>query len=165
MLEHKNQIKTYTVGVIAPRTFNDVTLLHDVFADKLAQLSHIVTNNVVAGGETVQNYARNIGIPFSVFPITAQAGGVLMSNAKIINQSDFIVIFHDGESKNTLNAKVECEKRAKKYRIIDFTPLPSRQNDIDKCKTLIQERMGELLQSGENHTEMKFLNKLLKILE
>ena len=119
----KNEFKTrYVLGVIAPRNFTDMALLRSLLTPNISRVSMIVTNSVISGGELVQMYAKEIGVPFTVYPIIPQTGGALISNAQIIKQSEFVYIFSDGISKNALNAKLECDKQGKKSKMITFAP-------------------------------------------
>lgn len=149
MLDNKI-IKTYAVGIIAPRTFNDLTVLQELLADKLQFVSHINTNNVVAGGETVQSYAKHLGIPLTIYPVKSTVGGILISNTNIIQESEFIFILDDGESKNTELAKDICEKRTKKFKIVQFTPLPTKQPELLKAVLEIKTFINELIEEFEN---------------
>jgi hypothetical protein len=164
MLEKQNQVKQFRLGIIAPRTFNDITVLHELLAQKLSSISAIVTNNVVSGGEVVQAYARNLCIPLAVYPICPQAGGALISNARIIDDSDFIYILDDGKSHNSKNAQTECEKRQRKHKIVSFEPLPTKQAEVNKAKLLIEEKKAKMLADNVTTVDGAFLDKLLKVL-
>lgn len=117
--------KKYRLGIIAPHNFSDSICLHNLIANNLAKISHIITNNVASGGLTVQQYAEGACIPFTVYPIIRKVGGTLISNAAIIRDSDFIYIFDNSESTNVAQVVSTCKSQNKKYKVIFFTPSPN----------------------------------------
>jgi len=120
MLDKKN--KVYKLGIVAPRTFCDLGFLEELLKDKLDYVSHIVTNNVVSGGETVQTFAKKATVPFTVFPVPHKVGGALISNSQIVQNSDFVYVIADGESENANNVCKECDKKQRKYKLITYVP-------------------------------------------
>ncbi len=116
MLENKT-VKKYNLGVIAPR---GATLAHieSVLNEKKDSIGHIYTNDVDKGGQNIMAYAMSEKIPFTCYPVKHIAGGILPSNQHIIHHSDFVYILDDGESGNVALAQRECEKQAKKFKVI-----------------------------------------------
>lgn len=114
------KIKTYRLGIIAPHTLTRLEILEHALIEKLPHIAHIITNNLSPGGEVVQQFAKKYLIPYTVYPISQKSGGVLISNARIIGDSDFVYILDDGGSQNARNVIFECETRGKKYRLLVF---------------------------------------------
>ncbi len=154
------EIKQYKLGIVAPRSFTDITMLEDQLLDKIFHIRHIVGNGVEAGGKTVEKFADSHKIPKTVYPITAGDGGVFKSNWAIVTYSDFIYIFDDGESKNVSAVADECEKQGKKYKIIPYLPEPSLakyEKALAKIGRLVVD--GKLAVYPEGQEIIKVLNK------
>lgn len=132
-MSEEQQVKQYSLGIIAPRSFADVRILEELLIRKLFYIRHIYTNGVVSGGKTVEEFADNHKITKTVYPITPTDGGVFKSNWAIIKYSDFIYIFDDGQSKNVKAVEEECKEQQKKYKIVKYTP----ETNLSKYEKLI----------------------------
>ena len=161
MLTKEEPIKTYNLGIIAPRSFDDEQFLHELVGQNILKVAKIVTNNVISGGETVQRFSKNICIPLIVFPICAGKGGVFVSNQQVIDNSEFVYLINDGQSHNLKIAESQCIKSNRKYKIIEFKPLPSKQASLDRIGELISDRLKKLLENPETKLDATFLEKLL----
>lgn len=120
MLSTPKIIKQYNLGIIAPSTFNDSELIRGLISDKIFHISKIITNNVETGGKIIAAIAEEYKIPYLIFPIPPSRGGALITNAKIIANSDFVYLIDDGKSHNFKNAKEECERKSVKFRTISL---------------------------------------------
>lgn len=164
MLSNEQKIKTFKLGIIAPRSFEDYNALYELIAPNLASISHIYTNNVDAGGKIVELLAKNLCISYTIHPIAPQNGGVFISNKKILNDSDFIYIFNDGTSHNAKNVEIECKKYNKKYKVIPFVSNPTHLQKLERLKTSIENRANKALAASESTIDVAFLEKLIKII-
>ena len=110
-------VKKYNLGVIAARTIT-LEQVHGVLDDKVANIGHIITNDVADGGWNVIEFAISKNIPVTIHPVAHISGGILPSNAHIVASSDFTYILDNGDSGNAILAQRECEKQNKKYKVI-----------------------------------------------
>lgn len=120
MLEKIKYINKYKLGIIAPRSFDNPTLLSALISPNLKSISMILTNNVKSGGEVVRKYAETTLVPYTIYPVTPQVGGTLISNSLIVQNADFIYVLDDGKSDNVKNVQEECKKRGKKHKVVQF---------------------------------------------
>jgi hypothetical protein len=136
----EESIKQYSLGIIAPRSFNDLKLLEDLLIEKIFQIRHIYSNGVVSGGKVVEDFADKYKIIKTVYPITPTNGGVFKSNWSVIKYSDFIYILDDGHSKNVKSVIEECEEQKKKFKVIPYipdTPITKYQKLLKKIEELV----------------------------
>lgn len=118
------ETKKYNLGIIASRNFNldKISYLETVLGSKKDTIAQIFTNDVAEGGRTVIHYCLENKIPFAVYPIQKFKGASLLSNRKIIEQSDFLLIFCDAESTNHALVEQQAKDLDKKFRTIFITP-------------------------------------------
>ncbi len=102
-------VRKFALGIVCSRSFDRPTVLHDLLGDKLDRVSHIYSIGALPGGRVVEDFAREHGIDFTVYPSTQHT---FRAVSRVIEASEFVYILSDGESKMAAFAKTECEKRA-----------------------------------------------------
>lgn len=161
-LESMISVKSYRIGVFAPRDFEDRELLANIFLPKLASIEKIITNNVDSGGVIVRNFCLEAGIPVEIYPITSQVGSVLSANNKIINASEYVVIFDNGISENNKHVISACKDRNKKFSIKTYI----NQSKSEKYRLALINLQGKISDeiNKKEKEEYEFENQLNKII-
>jgi predicted Rossmann fold nucleotide-binding protein DprA/Smf involved in DNA uptake len=119
------------VAVIGSRTFNDRDRLFEVLDKNKARIKLIVSGGARGADTLATEWAQERGIPYLVFPAkwktddgTHDKGAGFRRNRLIIQYSDVVIAFHDGESRGTQHSLDTAKSLNKPVRVIKFTPTP-----------------------------------------
>ena len=126
-------IKTYNLGIIASKSFDDRDLIPDIFLGKVSEIEHVYTNGV---SPIVLDWCTSEGIPYTVYPIV---GGKTLpwSLSNVIDASAFILIIADENSKSAKQAVEACVKKGKKYKFVSFEPAEYWREKLCKVAEVI----------------------------
>ena len=114
------------IAIVGGRDFSDYTLLKESL---LAYISiYRVPDNIVSGGAKgadtlAAQFATEMGIPLLVFKPDYQKygrGATLVRNTQIIENSNVVFAFWDGESKGTKDSITKAKKLQKELYIISY---------------------------------------------
>lgn len=118
----------YNLGILASKDFDSRDLLWDTLSDKLETIRHVYTNGV---NPLVMEFARNYGIPYTVYPVHG-GRGLPASTHDVVDASDFVLVIATPESKSVETiTKICAEKVGKplsegripfKWRVIPYEP-------------------------------------------
>lgn len=111
------------IAVIGSRNFNDYDLLKE-------ELNKYFITQIISGGAKgadalAERYAKEFNIETQIFKPDWKLGrhAGLLRNTKIIETSDFVVAFWDGESRGTQNSIKTAEKNGKPINIIEYNKI------------------------------------------
>ena len=110
------------VAVVGSRTFHSYELMKATLST--FDISHIVSGGAMGADKLAERYAKEMGIPTTIFkpdwngPYGRGAG--LARNGDIVDASDMVVAFWDGESHGTLNTINQARKKGKEVKIVYF---------------------------------------------
>jgi hypothetical protein len=121
--------KTYRLGIIASKSFDDPDFLEKHLSEVVSKISHINTNGINSLSE---NFAKDYGIPYTVFPICSRSAP--WSNSRIIENSDFVYIISTPDSKNSKLAKEECERKKIKYKFFIHDSISFWKNKVKELQ-------------------------------
>lgn len=112
------------IAIIGSRKFNNYKLLKDfmeAFIDKyIPDMPHIVSGGAKGADRLAHNFAKNKGYPITIFYPNYDLHGrsaPLKRNYKIIEHSDVVIAFWDGESKGTYHS-IKAAKSANKEIVV-----------------------------------------------
>jgi predicted Rossmann fold nucleotide-binding protein DprA/Smf involved in DNA uptake len=113
------------LGIIGSRSFNDYELLKKEVDDfiKDIKIDHIVSGGAKGADSLGEKYAGEHGIKILIFLPDWQKFGKkagYIRNIDIIENSDIVIAFWDGESKGTKHSIDLANKMNKKVKIIYF---------------------------------------------
>lgn len=109
------------IGVIGSRSFDDYSLLVSVL--KEYSPSAIVSGGAKGADSLARRYSEEKCIELIEFLPdwkTFGKGAGMMRNSRIVNESDMLIAFWDGESKGTQDSITKARKLHKKVKIITF---------------------------------------------
>lgn len=119
-------MKTYRVGIVGSRSFNDKELMYNYLNSKKQYISMVVSGNAEGADKMGQQWALENELDTLIIPPKWKEhgkGAAFRRNKQIVENSDYIIAFHDGVSKGTLNTLEWAKKLDKKIKIIKFTPI------------------------------------------
>lgn len=110
-------------GVIGSRSFNDYDLLKSEL-DKY-KITKIVSGGAKGADSLAEKYALENNIPVEIHKPdwSLGRGAGIIRNKTIVEHSDVLVAFWDGESKGTLSSIKHGEKHAKPTIIVRYNSL------------------------------------------
>ena len=114
-LETVTPIKQHRLGIVAAKNLDDSGFLEELLGENISVISHINTNGA---NQEVVNFARDHGIPCTIYPLIGRS--LPWSNARILDNSDFVYIIGTTESKSAGQTVAECKLRKIKHRLIHF---------------------------------------------
>lgn len=137
-LAHPTPAKIFSYGIIASSGFDDKNLLPELFEGHLNSIGHIYTNGA---NPFVLDFARNYGIPHTVFPLTAHRS-LPWSTSRIVEASDAVYVIANEESKSAKIVLEQCERRAKKdakfkYKLVGFDSVGFWKGKVFKAKEIL----------------------------
>ena len=91
---------------------------------KISSITEIVSGGAKGANSLAENCAEKNNIPKKLFlPNWKQHGKIagVVRNWEITNYSDFILIFLDGKSKESLDVINKCKMKNKKHLVIQFS--------------------------------------------
>ena len=109
------------VAVIGSRSFQDYEELKRVLSK--IDVTEIISGGAIGADKLAEQYAKENNIPTKIFlPDWEQHGKIagFLRNTDIINESELVVAFWDGESKGTLDSIMKAQKQNKKVIITTF---------------------------------------------
>jgi predicted Rossmann fold nucleotide-binding protein DprA/Smf involved in DNA uptake len=117
------------VAVIGSRTFTDRNRLYEVL-DKNKHKIRLIVSGGARGADTLATeWAQERAIPYLVFPAKWKTdegahdkGAGFRRNRLIIQYSDVVIAFHDGESRGTQHSLDTAKSLNKPVVLISFTP-------------------------------------------
>ncbi len=115
------------ISVIGSRTFSDYRLLKRVL-DRYKEVNNITYDLIVSGGaigadKLSETYASHNGIETLIFYPDYKTHGrsaPFIRNTQIIDHSEIVFSFWDGQSRGTLDSMEKAKARNKKVIIIYF---------------------------------------------
>ncbi len=126
-------VRTFRVGIIAAKNLDDPQFLPDLVGENLGAIEHLYTNGANA---LVTDFARENGIPCTVFPI-AGGRGLPWSTSRVIFHSEFVYIIATPESKSTPQVAGACEAKGTKYKVVPYEPLARWKQSVEKTREII----------------------------
>ncbi len=153
------------VGIFCSSCFNDYNLLESILNPQIENIEMVISNG--CGGKFPELYAIEHKIAYNIFPISPKCN-VFQSNDLIVKNSDYVLIFDDGESKNRENILKSCRLIQKPSKTFESDPSTRKLNrleeNIDKLKNIYDEiDLNPLLSIGDG-LKLKS-NKIQKILK
>ena len=123
-----SEIVKKRVAVVGSRTFCDRKRLYDVLTKNRDRIKLIVSGGAAGADTLAVNWATDYGIPYLVFPALWRdpdtgeynRGAGFKRNRLIVEQSDVVVAFWDGQSKGTEHTLETARQLGKDIRIIRF---------------------------------------------
>lgn len=108
------------VAVVGSRTFNDYPLLESVLNEY--QIDHIVSGGAKGADKLSELYAKQRNIPTTIYRPDWKLGkgAALLRNTTIVEDSDLVVAFWDGESNGTRDSINKAKERNKVCRVVYF---------------------------------------------
>jgi hypothetical protein len=145
-LSQTEQIKQFEIGVIISRSFDNRELLDAHLGPHVVNISHVHTNAPEPGGAFLEKFARDNALPLTIWP-TSQHAFVSLNN--VLDHSKFIYIITDGKSKIADMAKVECEKKKLKYKVIEYDPTEYWRSKVIKVSEVLAAIPSEEISGNE----------------
>lgn len=108
--------------VAGSRNFKDYRLLKETL--ERYEITEGISGTAQGADKLGEQYFQEKGIPFLKFPADWERYGKRaghLRNAEMASETEFAVIFWDGESKGTLNMINEMKKLKKNYTVIKYT--------------------------------------------
>lgn len=114
-----------SLGVVGSRTFKDYHLLESTINEfrKTNTLSHIVSGGAAGADSLVRTYAEKHSIPMiELKPDWKKYGKAagFIRNADIIDESDIVLAFWDGESRGTLDSITKAKSKNTECIVVRF---------------------------------------------
>lgn len=110
------------VGVVGSRSFTDYCLMESVL-DNISSISKIISGGAIGADKLAERYAKEHDISLVIFKLDwntyGKSAGVIR-NKTIVENSDAIVAFWDGESKGTQHTINIAKDSGKNINIIQF---------------------------------------------
>lgn len=106
------------LGIIGSRTFNNYNLLKESI-EKFDNISLIISGGAKGADNLAYDCAKEMNIETLIIKPDWKKynrGAGLIRNKDIVDKSDFIIAFWDGQSKGTLHAIKYAKKKRKKFR-------------------------------------------------
>jgi hypothetical protein len=146
--------KTYTLGIIVSKSFDDPSWLEEKLGDKLDRIKHINTNGV---NPLVMEFALENGIPFSVFPLKGGKSAP-WSNARIVELSDVVYIIGTPGSKNARAAEAECVKEGRRCHVFECDTIAHWKEKVYKVAEILA---ATTVEDRANNTWMRAIDKAI----
>ena len=104
------------VGIIGSRSFSDYQLCHDSILDVISprDIEAIVSGGAQGADSIGVDFAKEYNIPTQIFYPDWQKhgkGAGFIRNTRIVNHSNFIVAFWDGQSRGTQDTMQKARKK------------------------------------------------------
>lgn len=116
------------VAVIGSRTFDDKERLYRVLTANYNRIKMIISGGARGADTLATDWAKDYGVPYLVFPArwkdengNHDRGAGFKRNWDIINYSDIVVAFYDGQSKGTAHSLEIAKNLNKPIRLFTFT--------------------------------------------
>lgn len=115
-------IVTGTVAVVGSRTFTDYELLRNTLDEhKLVKIRTIVSGGAAGADRLAERYAAERGIELIVlrpdWSTHGKSAGI-MRNTDIVDRSDFVFAFWDGQSRGTADTINKAKSRGKPVVVV-----------------------------------------------
>lgn len=123
--------KTFRVGVIAAKGFDNPDYLPAKFGPHLEEIMTVYTNGV---NSLVTEFCQTNGLTYTVFPVSRNT---LWSNGRIVENSDKIYILSTPTSHNTELVKKECEKQGKPFEVFEMEPLAGWKEKVCRAQEIL----------------------------
>lgn len=110
------------LGIIGSRTFNNYNLLKESI-EKFDNISLIISGGAKGADNLAYDCAKEMNIETLIIKPDWKKynrGAGLIRNKDIVDKSDFIIAFWDGQSKGTLHAIKYAKKKEKSLEIINY---------------------------------------------
>jgi hypothetical protein len=114
------------LAILGSRTFTDYVSLKaeiDQFIQENPTIKRIISGGAAGADKLGEKYALEKNLKLLVLKPDWRSYGKragLLRNTDIVNASDALIFFHDGQSKGTLHAISEAKKKSKVYKIVKF---------------------------------------------
>ena len=126
------------VAVVGSRTFHNKHKLYEVLTKNFNKIGLIISGGAEGADTLAVEWARDYGIPFTVFPAlwhdpwtgVYNKGAGFKRNRDIVEEADIVIAFWDGVSKGTSNTIEIAKQVNKRVIIVNFTP-PSSETKTD----------------------------------
>lgn len=95
------------VAVVGSRSFTDYELLKKTLDELYPNITRIVSGGAKGADSLSEQYAKEEGIPTQIFKPDWEKHGKaagFIRNRDIVENSDMVIAFHDGQSKGTANS-------------------------------------------------------------
>ena len=132
------EIPQWTLGLFAPKDFDNPQLLDDVLGPKLANIRHLYTNGA---NSLITDFARANGVSYTVVPISG-GRGLPASTRDIVDASEVVVVISMPESKSSAQIAAICEAKAArdetfKWRIEHYDPVAHWRGKVGKVAEIL----------------------------
>lgn len=110
------------VGIVGSRGFNDYKLVVETLRE-IPQINLIVSGGAKGADTLGEMYAKHNDIPTMIFPPLWDKYGKsagFIRNKDIVENSDIVIAFWDGNSKGTHSTIQLCEKMGKRCKIVSY---------------------------------------------
>ncbi len=139
----------YTIGVIAAKTLDDAEYLNDLLGEKVANIAHVYTNGA---NPLVVDFARENGIPCTVYPINA-GRGLPWSNDQIISVSQFVYVIGSEESKSAGQALVQCEREKERrptfrHKLLQFEAINHWRSKVCRAAEILDAQEKDAIEAS-----------------
>lgn len=108
------------VAVVGSRTFKNYPLLESTLNEY--EITHIVSGGAEGADKLSELYARQRNIPTTIYRPNWKLGkgAAFLRNTTIVEDSDMVVAFWDGESNGTRDSINKAKKMNKVCRVVIF---------------------------------------------
>jgi len=113
------------IGIVGSRSFTNYDVMKKSILDEVSSssITGLVSGGAVGADSLAQSLADDISIPMIVhLPdwATHGKGAGFIRNSKIVEDSDMIFAFWDGESRGTLDTINKAKRLGKTVRVIQY---------------------------------------------
>lgn len=123
------------VAVVGGRTYTDYETMCRVL-DRLTNITHIVSGGARGADSLGERYARERGLECVIYrPDWNRYGRVagFRRNKTIVENSDIVYAFWDGESKGTEHTIKYAKSRSVKCVVVPYDPPTNEEGPIKIC--------------------------------
>lgn len=146
-IQTQKQIKRFKVGAILSRNFDNFDILDQNIGEHVNSISHVYSNAPMPGGKLLEDFCREHKLPLTIFPANPHTFSAI---SNVLDNSDFIYIITDGESKIAQTSEEFCKKDGKKYKIINYNPFVHWGKMIVDVKQIFSELSEEDINTNDH---------------
>ena len=110
------------IAVVGSRTFNDYNTMVDAVSGFAENLDEIISGGANGADALAKKLAEDLEVGYTEFPADWNKNGKVagfIRNQQIVDASDFIIAFWDGESNGTKDT-IDKARKAKKATLIIY---------------------------------------------
>ncbi len=133
-LDTPKPTKKWPIGVIVSRSFDNPDLLVDILSPHIDQIEHVHTNGSQPGAKLVEDFCRDNKLTYTVWPSTRHA---FYANGRVIDNSRFVYIITDGNSKSAKQAETECAAKPIRCKVLHYDPVTAWKQKVEWAREVL----------------------------